>query len=471
MAKTTKSYDFDIATQTRYGRWDQVRLREEIDNSPSIFTKQVPDSPLGVDAATIRVTFYVELSQAEIDALTAIVAAHTGEPVPSDVVQLYKVQTDGTPLLAKSPRVGSEIVVGSHNFCDQTTWFTLSTRVQDETLEAVPAESGLKWRSPAGRVNWIDMRSGRMHNQEHWCNLVAHGYQVSVTVDGVEKTQCPIFEFEASSGDYWVDYDSGHIVFFENMEGRVVVASYSYATGSSFVLAPAAGKVLRIEDAEADFSQDSVLKASFGYVVLGLVDVFAPQYVQGTDAQAAVSDVRSDPPGTPDAGDRYIVGEGGTGNWTGLDGAIVQWSGTGWNVTAPEEEFCVLVTSMSMYLTFRDGTWNPTPYPSGTKIELQRDMYHRVSQIVTEARGALPPVKAIGASADEKTITDLKLFRLRSRGMKYDVQAIPFNYATSRDLYASMGMELHVLTTDDVCVDGEMLTITFYCTSVDEETS
>ena len=51
----------------------------------------------------------------------------------------------------------------------------------------------------------------------------------------------------------------------------------------------------------------------------------------------------------------------------------------------------------------------------------------------------------------------------------HNVQAVPFNYATARELYSSYGMELRVTTEGDVCVDGEMLTITFYCSSVDEE--
>jgi len=469
MAKTSKDYDFNIATQTRYGKWDRNRLRSEVDNSVDITTKQIPTSPVGVDGTTIRISFYVELGEVEITALTAIVAAHNGEPVPSETVQLYKVQDDGTSLLAGSPRTGSEIVIGSHNYSDQTTWFMSSARVTDESLEAVLGESGLKWKSPADRINWIDLRSGRMHNQEHWAALVEHGYQIVVKVDGVEKTQCAIFKWTSADGDYYIDYDNGHVVFFENQEGHTVTASYSYANGSSFVIEPSAGRTLRIEDAEADFSADAVLNTSFGYVVMGFVDAFAPEYVQGANSVSPVINLLSDPPASPGTGDRYLVNAGGTGDWLGLDGTIVEWSGTGWNVTAPSDEMCVLVVIMPMYFTFRNSNWNPTPYASGDRIDLQRDMYHRVSQIVTEARGALPPVQAIGASAEEKAISDLKLFRMKSRGMKNDVQAIPFNYATARDLYSSAGMQLHVITEDDVCTEGEGLTITFYCTSVSED--
>jgi hypothetical protein len=122
-----------------------------------------------------------------------------------------------------------------------------------------------------------------------------------------------------------------------------------------------------------------------------------------------------------------------------------------------------------MYFTFRGGTWTPTPFPSGTRIPLQEDFYHRITQIITEARGALPAVAAIGATTEHQGISDIKEFRRKSRGMKNDVQAVPFNYATARELIASAGMDLVVSTLDHLAVGGEMLTLTFYCTSKDEE--
>ena len=306
---------------------------------------------------------------------------NAGDPITAASV----TQDDGTPLLAASPRTGSEIVIGTHNFCDPTTWFGDSVRVESESLS--DSGDGLVWGS--AHDTWIDMRTGRMHNQEHWAALVDHGYAVEVKVDGVTMTHCAPFDFTASTGDYWVDYDEGKIHFFVSQAGKLVTASYSYESGSVFYVRPLAGKVLRIEDAEADFSKDSVLTTGFGYIVMGWADVFAPHLV-------------------------------------------------------------------------------PVPLPPGTLVPLQTDYYLRVSQIITEARGALPPVDAIGATAEELLITDIKEFRRKSRGMKNSVQAIPFNYATARDLHSSYGMELRVQTNDGKSVQGEHMTLTFYCTSKDE---
>jgi hypothetical protein len=385
------------------------------------------------------------------------------------------IQADGIPLQARAPRVGSETVVGSHNFCDKTTWFGDSVRATDQAMEVKAGSSGLIWKSTSTdpvHDNWIDLRSGRLHNQEKWVGSVEHGYAVEVKVDGQVKTQCPIFVFDDGGGsyDYWVDYDNGEINFFSDQTGNTVTASFSYATTSSCYVAPTEGKVLRIEDAEADFSSDMVLETSFGYTVRGYVDVFAPEYMRGSnELSSVITASETDPPGSPGVGDRYLVAEGGTGAWTGLDGAIVEWSGSEWSITAPEAEDWTTVVDIEMYLTFRDSTWNPTPFPSGTKIPLQEDFYHRVTQIITEARGALPAVAAIGATTEHQAISDIKEFRRKSRGMKHDVQAVPFNYATARELIASAGMDLVVSTLDHSAVGGEMLTLTFYCTSKDEE--
>ena len=382
------------------------------------------------------------------------------------------VQADGTPLQARAPRVGSEIVIGSHNFCDKTTWFGDSTRVTDQAMEAKGGEGGLIWKSTnSDHINWIDLRTGRMHNQEKWTAEFEHGYVIEVKVDGVVKVHCPSFIFDSGEGayDYWVDYDAGEVHFFSDQTGSTITASFSHATTSTFYVTPSIGKVLRIEDAEADFSSDMVLETSFNYTVRGYVDVFAPQMVKGTGTEhdPVLDKDLADPPSSPDTGDRYIVADSATGDWSGHEKDIAEWGGSSWSFTTPQEEEWTTVIDEMMYYTYRGAGWILT-LPSGTKIPLQEDSYHRVTQIITEARGALPSVDAIGATAEHQAISDIKEFRRKSRGMKHNVQAVPFNYATSRDLYSGYGMDLLVTTTNHSEVGGEMLTLTFYCTSQDE---
>jgi hypothetical protein len=380
-----------------------------------------------------------------------------------------RVQDDGVPLVASSPRVGSEVVVASHNFCDKTTWFSNSSRETDHSM--VDSGDGLRWTS--GHIDWIDMVSGRIHNQEKFSAYVEHGYSVVVKVDGVEKSACPPFKFASSDGDYWIDYDAGEINFFVSQSGKTVTASFSYAVNSEYVLAPKAGKILRIEDAETDFSNDIVLNTSFGYIVKGYVDAFAPHMVRGasTEHNPVLDKDLSTPPSSPVLGDRYVVAASATGDWSTYDGHIAEWGGSAWVFTAPDEEEWVTVIdeiSTGPYYTWRGGQWAFT-LPAGTKIPIQEDYYHRVSQIIAEARGAHPSVIAVGASQTHKALTDIKEFRRKSRGMRCGVQAIPFRYGTARDLHSAYGMELVVSLVDDTnSLEGESLTITFYCTSMSE---
>jgi len=291
------------------------------------------------------------------------------------VTDLVKKQPDDIPVFAPSPRDGSEWVVGSHNFCDPCSWFGDSLRSEDETL--TDSGDGLTFNS--AHVNWIDMVSGRMHNDDLWVLIQhemdpedPHGYQVTVTVDGSPATMQEPFE---AGGDYWVDWDVGDVVFLASQAGKTVVASYSYATTNVFYIRPMPGKVLIIEDAEADISSDTVMGDAICY---------SAWHFDGTD---------------------YVL-----------------------------------------------------------DMEAK---YKRAGQIVTEARGCYPTFEAIGASSTEK-LMPLPEFRRKSRGMKYNRQAIPFQYSTVKWLHSAYIQEVRVYTEHGYALEGELVTMTFYCTEKDE---
>ena len=188
---------------------------------------------------------------------------------------------NGIALTISEPRTGSEVVYATHNFCDPVSWFGDSIRVNDQVLTDIG--DGYSFTSP--NVNWIDMISGRVLDDD---GLIAeqmaanpsdpHGYQVLVSVDGYAKTMRT--PFETTGGDYEVYWDDGYINFFESQSGKSVLASYSYADGSTFYVRPYPDKTLSIEAAEADFSSDIVQNDTIEYSVWGYVDVFAPQYLQ-----------------------------------------------------------------------------------------------------------------------------------------------------------------------------------------------
>lgn len=184
---------------------------------------------------------------------------------------------DGIPLTITQPRTGDEIIISTHNFCDKSSWFSNSQRVDNQSLNS---NDGYIWESPDGY--WVDMISGRAHDDDTWVNIQKelnpgdpHGYQVIVTVDGYEKEmRTPFFN---SGGDYEVYWEDGYIKSFDDWSGKTVTASYSKMVDSIFIIKPMPGKIINIEAAEADFSQDAVMNDTLVYSIYGYAAIFAPQ--------------------------------------------------------------------------------------------------------------------------------------------------------------------------------------------------
>jgi hypothetical protein len=282
-------------------------------------------------------------------------------------------QANGVPIFAESPRDGSEWVIGSHNFCDPCSWFGDSVRVNNEVL----TDSGDGYVFNSLHINWIDMTSGRMHNDDLWISIQKqlnpkdpHGYEVIVKVNDEIKTMCP--EFSETGGDYWINYDDGKIIFLNNQSGNVITVSYNYATTNTFYVRPLPGSILAIEDAECDISVDTEMITEITY--------------------------------------------------------------SAWHFDG--EQF----------------------------VKDQETKYKRSGQICTEARGCYPVFTSIGASNAHKQIVNIKEFRRKSRGMKYDRQATPFQYSTVKWLNSAYLQEVRVHTKDSTQFNGEHVSITFYCT-------
>ena len=176
-------------------------------------------------------------------------------------------QPDGTPLVALAPRQGTAWVVGTHNFADATSWFGDSQRVVDEEL----ADSGDGFLFLSKQTLWVDMISGRVHNQALWVQIQKgenptdpHGYQPIVKSNGVTLTMRE--PFEPAGGDYEILWELGKVQFFNSQAGNTITASYSYPTTSAFHIRPKTpGTSVVVEDAEIDISTDLVLTDEIVY--------------------------------------------------------------------------------------------------------------------------------------------------------------------------------------------------------------
>jgi hypothetical protein len=215
-----------------------------------------------------------------------LIGNHSGEPLPNPTDEegipyvrekSWKTQGTGAQLVAAEPRQGSETIQATHVLTDPTTWFEESERVTDEVASS--SDGGTTW--DLDNQNVIDLMHGKVMNED---NVVAaqgsHGYGVAVTVDDVEKTMRPPFATDWSQGgDYYVNYAAGQVVFQSPQTGTVEV-SYSYENGSGWKLAPIEGKMIRIEQAEAQFSSDAEYNDTVRFYVVGYVIVCAPEQAQ-----------------------------------------------------------------------------------------------------------------------------------------------------------------------------------------------
>jgi hypothetical protein len=195
-----------------------------------------------------------------------------------------KNRFDGVPLVALAAREGKEVIYATHNLCDETTWYGESERVTDKSL--TPDGTNTVWSS--GDPNWIGMKRGKVFDERALVQdqidenpSDPHGYGVVVTVDGVEQVQRE--PFAADGGDYTVDYAAGSVTSTTPgaWAGKSVVASYSKKSGDGWILRPIEGRVLVIERAEVQFSDDIQMASAVVMEIYGLADFFAPDLVTG----------------------------------------------------------------------------------------------------------------------------------------------------------------------------------------------
>jgi len=151
---------------------------------------------------------------------------------------LSRHQSDGSVSSVPAPREGEEVLKVSVNLCDPCTWYCASSRHTGVTL--TNTGDGLTWNA-VGHVNLIDLEHGRLFNEHKY----RADYEVKVYVYGVLQI----------SG-YTVNYENGTVTFSESKAGAAVTTDFSKATTSCWPLIPDEGRVIRIEDAWVQFTDD-----------------------------------------------------------------------------------------------------------------------------------------------------------------------------------------------------------------------
>ncbi|MBV9529260.1 DUF2793 domain-containing protein [Sphingomonas sp.] len=129
-------------------------------------------------------------------------------------------------------------------------------------------------------------------------------------------------------------------------------------------------------------------------------------------AAAAVEDVPgATPPGAPQVGATYIVGEGATEGWAGQDNSLAGYSAAGWRFISPRDGMLAYVVSQSTWALYRGGAWEIGAV-RGDKLVI-------AGQQVVGPRAAMIAAPTGGATVDAQSRTAIAqiLSALQTHGL------------------------------------------------------
>ena len=215
----------------------------------------------------LDVYFRATLSSPDETTLNSLVAAHSGLPLPQNVVQSVSVMTDATKVLSAGniPQIEMALrrsdpgfinfTICTHDLSDRTTWYQKSIQVTNETLS--DSGNGLLFNS--AQAHWINMKSPKL----------TVDYKKVLERDGSLTNSSTRFVLIKSNGtslvegtDYTVDYPTGNVTFTASQTGNTITANYYHNNGvahcSEFLFTPPPGFLYRVEHIESQFSRGSI---------------------------------------------------------------------------------------------------------------------------------------------------------------------------------------------------------------------
>jgi hypothetical protein len=166
-----------------------------------------------------------------------------GNVIEADI-GVDKCSSENALKVATTKLEGSSVLLVSHDWCDRTTWWTDSVRVENQTLSTT---DDTVFTSATSKVNWINLVSGKVAYEDN----VADDYRTLVYVDD-----------ELVTTGFTIDYALGKITFSEAQTGKVVKATYSYENGSTWKITPDSGKILKMLGTTVKYSENVVLGAN-----------------------------------------------------------------------------------------------------------------------------------------------------------------------------------------------------------------
>lgn len=266
-----------LLTETLNDALAAAELRAAIeapDSGIAIQLESDPQSTVINNAPTIRLIFKAELSTDELAALDDIIAAHDGASTEFvDAVQIANIPE----VVPRRPIAPRRAYAFSHNWCDKTTWYTMSKRVTDKVIgtgDGSKKDFVLEANYPvieSGRGKITDDHRLRDSEGKDYCVHVKTGTTTGGFTNLTER-----YPFEETGGDYWVDYDNpgteGTMIHFTTApaSGDDIVVTYNYCDTdmeghSVWLFMPPPGKKWIIDHVEAQFTSDVGLSDTIIY--------------------------------------------------------------------------------------------------------------------------------------------------------------------------------------------------------------
>lgn len=156
--------------------------------------------------------------------------------------------TKGRPIYAPVKPSGlSDGTLVTHDLCDKTTWYQQSTEHTGISLSNI---SGNTYGN-VSHTHWIDLTHGKLYGEDDLIDKK----EPKIYLDGVEQ----------NSG-FTIDYSLGQVTF-DNAPSGVVTADFWKAGSSLFTIIPSVGKVLALEHAELQFSENVIMSGAVNFEI------------------------------------------------------------------------------------------------------------------------------------------------------------------------------------------------------------
>lgn len=246
-----------------------------------------------------------------------------------------------------------------------------------------------------------------------------------------------------SAGELWFDntVSEATLAFYDGTNTQRVVtksllSSTSNGDGASLV---------GVEQTLANLAGTNV------QTVLASIDAKIGTLESGLNWEEQVISITSTPPGSPNEGDRYIVGDTATGAWVGEDGAIATYDGSVWlfqDISASNEGTVVYVLSEDKaYVVDSSGDWvafssiishgNLTGLQGGTTNE-----HYHLTQAYYNLVNALDSASDNEGASLIKVATTASLGSFTGQGAGGSLQAVLESLATINSTSAGQGASL-----------------------------